>query len=122
MLLFGFKAHKCYAKQRNHDVDLDSKGTALDPQGDRVSMKLKLSHDFFHLYFFNNCLASLEEKAILCQENYGKGMLNSEWQWESAEEKNFHHKVFSSPGIFEVGHWTAHTKFLLLCFFFKLII
>lgn len=59
---------------------------------------------------------------MLCQEKYGKSILNITWQWETPEEKNFHHKVLSSHGIFEVGHWTAQTKFLLLCFFFKLII
>lgn len=67
-------------------------------------------------------MASLEEKVVLCQGKYGKGILNIEWQWESPTEKYFHHKVLSSHGIFEVCHWTAHTKFLLLCFFFKLII
>ena len=96
-----------------------SKGIALAPQGDMVSMKPKLCNNFYHLsfFFFNGCLAPLEEKVRLCQEKYGKSILNMEWQWETPEEKNFHHKVFSSHGIFEVGHWTAQTKFLLLCFF-----
>lgn len=84
-----------------------------------VPAKLKLGNDFDHLLsFFNNCLVFLQEKAILCQEKSEKSVLNIEWQWEIPEEKNFHHKVFPCHAMFEVGQWTEHTTFLLLCFFF----
>lgn len=49
MLLFGCKAHKHYAKQLNHSVDHYSVVIEFAPQGDIVSMKLKLSNGFYHL-------------------------------------------------------------------------
>lgn len=116
MFLFGFRAHLC--KAAYHYADHYSVGTEFVLDDNMISLNLKLCHDFYHLLsFFKNPLPFLEEMSLLGQEKYGKSILNIEWQWETPEEKNFHHKVFSSHGVFEVGHWPAHTKFLLLCFF-----
>lgn len=102
MLLFGFTAHKYYAKQLTAMWITTDIVFAL--QGDMVSLKLKLCHDFCHfLSPFQELSGLFRGEAVLCQEKYRKSILNIEWQWEIPEEKNFHHKVFSSHGIFEVG-------------------
>lgn len=55
MLLFGCKAHKHYAKQLNHSVDHYSVVIEFAPQGDMVSMKLKLCNGFYHLLSLCDC-------------------------------------------------------------------
>lgn len=72
MLLFGCKAHKHYAKQLNHYVDHYSIDIEFAPQGDMVSMKLKLCNGFYHLLSLFQELSArfLEEKAVPCHEKY----------------------------------------------------
>lgn len=95
---------------------------AFAPQGDMVSLKLKLRWLLSSSFFFQELSGLFRGEGCSMPGKYGESILNIKWQWETLEEKNFHHKVFSSREIFEVGHWTVHTTFLLCCFFFKLII
>lgn len=84
MLLFGCKAHKHYAKQLNHSVDHYSVVIEFAPQGDIVSMKLKLSNGFYHLpslfqelsdslptlSFWEKKTHKQKTKTVPCQEKY----------------------------------------------------
>lgn len=106
-------------KATYHYVDHRSIVVESVPPGAVASVILKLRNDFSDLRsLFQEFFALFRGKGSTRPgKKYGESILNSEWQWATPEGMNFHQQVFSAQAVFEVGHWPARPKFLLLCFF-----